>query len=98
MPAFPFLLVNPGDGHTTPAAVRKNFSRFLTWRPSSGEGATLDPKNESKLSEIILEINNLRGDPFPAQLNHKKAFDEIQPPGYPFPISQVFKEQESKRS
>jgi len=63
----------PGDGHTTPAAVRESFSRFLAWRPSSEEGAALDPKNESKFSEIILEINNLRGDSPPAQLNHKKG-------------------------
>jgi hypothetical protein len=50
----------PGDGYTAPAAVQKEFFTHSSWRRTLEGDGHARPKNESKLSEIIKEINDLR--------------------------------------
>jgi hypothetical protein len=49
-----------GTGHTAPAGIQKSLSRFWSWRRGGNEVRSTRPKNELKLSEIIMEINDLR--------------------------------------
>jgi hypothetical protein len=46
--------------YTTPAAVRRSTRRFLVWRIGWKEGRSVSSKNDAELSEIIMEINDLR--------------------------------------
>jgi hypothetical protein len=48
------------DRYTAPAVVQKSFSRFWSWRGDGNEGRSTRRKNELKLPEIIMEINDLR--------------------------------------
>jgi hypothetical protein len=65
----------------------------LIWRTRLHHGRVSPLKNTPELAGITVEINNLRGESPPAQNHPKRAFDEIQPLGCRFPMSQVFKEQ-----
>jgi hypothetical protein len=47
------------NGYTTPAAVRRN-SCFFELGGSWNEGRSVSSKNDAELSEIIMEINDLR--------------------------------------
>jgi hypothetical protein len=49
-----------GDGYTTPAAVRKFPVFFQGWRIGWNEGRSVFSKKAAELSEIIMEINDLR--------------------------------------
>jgi hypothetical protein len=58
------------DGYTAPAALQTSFSRFSPWRRDGNEGSHHPTKNDVKLPEIIVEINDLRELPS-AQSNKK---------------------------
>jgi hypothetical protein len=49
-----------GDGHTAPADFFRQAARFWSWRFGGNEGRSTRRKKELKLSEIIMEINDLR--------------------------------------
>jgi hypothetical protein len=48
------------DRDTAPAAVRRIARRFRIWRIGWNEGRSVFSKNDAELSEIIMEINDLR--------------------------------------
>jgi hypothetical protein len=54
----PSMLIRKGD--TTPAAVRRNSCHFRGWRIGWNEGRSVFSKKAAELSEIIMEINDLR--------------------------------------
>jgi len=48
------------DEYTIPAAIRSIAHRFRIWRSGWNEGRSVSSKNDAELSEIIMEINDLR--------------------------------------